>query len=314
MREWVAYAMHSHTLAIVSGHMRDEKAIGNGPDNHRSDRPLLPQGDLEISRRPPPNSAPDQVEQLVVAQSAAHLATFKKVGGKVALAAVESEDFLLDTILDDQAVDSDRPLLPDAMCAIGGLILDRRIPPGVEMDHVVGGGQVQSGAARLEADEKQRRVGRLKGRGASLLILGRRAPVKILIADATLVESRAHALQVTDELAEYQCLVMVAYQLVDEVEDGLQFGSGQFGLRVDQTRMAARPPQACDLSQNVKATPAGKAFGWSGQRFQRLAAQRLVKGALLRREIDLQSYLGARRQLAQHCTLGSPQDEGADQR
>ncbi len=47
-------------------------------------------------------------------------------------------------------------LLPDAVRAVGGLILHRGVPPRVVMDHGVGLRQIQSDAAGLEADEKQR--------------------------------------------------------------------------------------------------------------------------------------------------------------
>jgi len=36
--------------------------------------------------------------------------------------------------------------------AVDGLGLDRRVPPGIENEDIIGGGQVQPQAARLEAD------------------------------------------------------------------------------------------------------------------------------------------------------------------
>ena len=41
-------------------------------------------------------------------------------------------------------------VLPDAVRAIGGLILDGGVPPRVEQEHVIGGGEVEAGAAGLE--------------------------------------------------------------------------------------------------------------------------------------------------------------------
>jgi len=44
--------------------------------------------------------------------------------------------------LGDQLVIRDHPGLSDAVCAIGRLVLDGGVPPWVEVDHGVGGGQV----------------------------------------------------------------------------------------------------------------------------------------------------------------------------
>ena len=57
----------------------------------------------------------------------------------------------------DQPVDEHRPVLADAVGAVGGLGLDRRVPPGVAQEHVIGRGQVQAHAARLERDQHHRR-------------------------------------------------------------------------------------------------------------------------------------------------------------
>ena len=59
----------------------------------------------------------------------------------------------------DEFVDEDIFRLADAKRAVGGLILDGRIPPTVEMDDVCGGSQVQAAAARLQGDDEKRRAG-----------------------------------------------------------------------------------------------------------------------------------------------------------
>ena len=52
-------------------------------------------------------------------------------------------------------------MLADAVGAIGRLIFDGGVPPAVDMHDVGGGGEVQSGAARLQrGDEDRGRVGR----------------------------------------------------------------------------------------------------------------------------------------------------------
>ena len=57
--------------------------------------------------------------------------------------------------LGHQPVDGHRPLLADAVGAVGGLVLDGGVPPGIHVDDVVGGGEVEPGAAGLEADQEE---------------------------------------------------------------------------------------------------------------------------------------------------------------
>ena len=57
----------------------------------------------------------------------------------------------------DQLVDLDGAALADPVGPVGGLVLDRRVPPPVEMDDVGRGGEVEPGPTRLQRDEEQRR-------------------------------------------------------------------------------------------------------------------------------------------------------------
>ena len=66
-------------------------------------------------------------------------------------------DLLLDRAGADELADLHRLALPDPERAVGGLVLDRRVPPAVDVDHVVGRGQVQPGAAGLQRQHEQRR-------------------------------------------------------------------------------------------------------------------------------------------------------------
>ena len=50
-----------------------------------------------------------------------------------------------------------RPGLADPVGAVGGLLLDGGVPPAVEVDHVVGAGEVEPGAAGLERQQEDRR-------------------------------------------------------------------------------------------------------------------------------------------------------------
>ena len=53
-------------------------------------------------------------------------------------------------------------VLADAMGAVDGLILHRRVPPGIIEDHRIGGGEIEADASGLEADEKDPRAPVLK--------------------------------------------------------------------------------------------------------------------------------------------------------
>ena len=70
------------------------------------------------------------------------------------------------------------------------------------MDHVVGGGEVEPRAARLERDQEEVAVAVLEGVDALRALPGRGLAVEVLVTDAALVEGAARELQVADELAE----------------------------------------------------------------------------------------------------------------
>src|SRR5207248_8600717 len=47
-------------------------------------------------------------------------------------------------------------LLANAKGAVGGLVFHRRVPPAIEVDHVRGGGQIQTRAASSERQDEKR--------------------------------------------------------------------------------------------------------------------------------------------------------------
>jgi hypothetical protein len=63
---------------------------------------------------------------------------------------VQGDDGFLDGAARDQADDGDGAALADAVAAIGGLIFDGGVPPGIEVDDGVGGGEVEASAASFE--------------------------------------------------------------------------------------------------------------------------------------------------------------------
>src|SRR3989442_3814079 len=69
-------------------------------------------------------------------------------------------DLLLYRATADELVHQHVPLLANAEGAIGGLLLDGRVPPAVEVDDVGGGREIEARAARLEREHEE---GRLAG-------------------------------------------------------------------------------------------------------------------------------------------------------
>ncbi len=72
-------------------------------------------------------------------------------------------DHLVDPLLHradaDELADLDVATLPDPERAVSGLVLDSRVPPPVDVDDMIGRGQVQAGAARLQRQQEHGRPG-----------------------------------------------------------------------------------------------------------------------------------------------------------
>jgi hypothetical protein len=66
-----------------------------------------------------------------------------------------------DGALGDELVDEDRLVVADVVGAVGRLVFDRRVPPGILMDDRVGGGQIEAGTAGFEADHEERHLASL---------------------------------------------------------------------------------------------------------------------------------------------------------
>ena len=90
------------------------------------------------------------------------------------------------------------------MGSVGGLVFDGWVPPGVHVDDVIGGGEVESGAPCFEGDEEQVTVSGLEGIDGFLTFGSWSRPVEVLVFDSDAVERFAQEAQVLDELAEDQ--------------------------------------------------------------------------------------------------------------
>jgi hypothetical protein len=76
------------------------------------------------------------------------------MGGQAPFLLDHPVDALLQRAHADQLADLHVAALADPEHPVGGLVLNRRVPPAVEVDDVVGGGQVQPGPARLERQQE----------------------------------------------------------------------------------------------------------------------------------------------------------------
>ena len=93
---------------------------------------------------------PDQFQQFLRVQPRRCVGVLQEAVGQVLLVPVQFDDLVFDGALGDEAVDGYRAGLADAVGAVRGLILHCRVPPRVHVDDIVGGGEVQTGAASLQ--------------------------------------------------------------------------------------------------------------------------------------------------------------------
>ena len=100
-------------------------------------------------------AAVDQRQELFGADLSRSLAPVEEGAGQALLLPVELDDLFFDRVLGDESIHGDGALLADAVGAVGRLRFHRGVPPRVEVNHVVGGGEVQAEAAGFEADEEQ---------------------------------------------------------------------------------------------------------------------------------------------------------------
>ena len=152
---------------------------------------------------------PNQLQQLPRRHLAAHLAAFQEIVGKVALVSMEFDDLFLDGVLGDEAIDGNGALLADAVGAVGGLVLHGGVPPGVHVDDVVGGGEVDAEAAGFQADEEYIAFTCLEGVHPALAFFGGGGSVQVLVGNAGFVQCRPDDGEVVHELAEDEGLVAI---------------------------------------------------------------------------------------------------------
>ena len=77
----------------------------------------------------------------------AHGACVKELVSKLFFSVLESDYALFDCVLHDEAVYGDDILLADSVRSVGCLILDRNVPPVIEVDYNVGTCKIKTCAA-----------------------------------------------------------------------------------------------------------------------------------------------------------------------
>lgn len=225
---------------------------------------------------------------------------------------------LIHTFLDgadgEEAIDEDGFFLTDAMGAVHGLGFDGRVPPGIVKDDGIGGGQVESRSAGLEADEEQGHFKVLElshGCGAVVGIAGEEE-VREMEGVEALPDQGEHG----GELGEEEDATAFLEERGDELDEVVEFGGGmdmaggferhqawvaadlaEFKEGIEDDDLGALQTQATDLVSN--ALFHGQADGF-------------VEVALGGGKFDLANDLGFWGKFLGHLVLASAEEEGAD--
>ena len=203
------------------------------------------------------------------------------------------------------------------MGAVGGLILDRRVPPRIEVDDGVGRGEVEAGAARLEADEEHRQPRIvLEAVDALGAVLG--GAVEVLVGDAVLLSSAfSMSCSIDHELAEDEHLVpaLRLRSMSSRSATSLpESSSVNVARQPEQPRIAGRLPEPReageDLDAGSSATPSRSTSPRTCARTSRddLRVERPLLAGEIADLIDL-DLLG---QILGDLLLGAAQDERVD--
>jgi len=202
-----------------------------------------------------------------------------------------------------RAVDHHGTSLADAVRAIGRLILDGRVPPRVEQENVIGGGEVEPGPAGLERDQHHRRAGVvLEAAHHPSAVPGRAVePDEI---DAGLLQLRLCEIEERGPLREDQRLVPLGDDAVQRLHQQLELGRGRGRLTRNQTRVTGGLSQAQQRFEGREHAAAGlESFD---DLVQRGHPYGVVHLALAPFKLAAQHHLGTRRQFRRDLLLEPP--------
>ena len=263
-----------------------------------------------------------QVAQLLVAELGEAGFAASEYGVRQRPLAVEQcRDPLLDRAPGDHPVHLDRLGLADPVGAVGGLLLDGRVPPAVDVDHVVGAGEVEAGAARLEAEQEDRHALPVLGGlepGDHRLALRHRGPaVEELVGHADAGEVLLDQPRHRDVLREDEHRSALRDDGADQLVEQLQLlrATGEpdrAGLLEELRRVVADLLEPGQQGQH-QAAP-GVLVG-ALDAVHGVAHERLVEHRLLAGETEQVVGLGLRGQLGSDARVGlaAAQQERADQ-
>ncbi|MNY00594.1 hypothetical protein D3C86_1330940 [compost metagenome] len=173
-------------------------------------------------------------------------AAFEHAARQAGLAVLQLLDLFLDAAAGDQLVDEHRLVLADAVGAVAGLGLGGRVPPGVEVDHGIGGGEVEAGAAGLEADQEHRHLAGLERLHRRAAILG--GAGELDVGDLARLQFVLDQAEHAGELGEQQHAAAFAGKFLEHFQQGAELAgvagmAGRFIL-AEQAQVAAGLAQA----------------------------------------------------------------------
>ena len=138
--------------------------------------------------------------------------------------------FFLNRSFTDQTIDGDRLGLAHAVRSIAGLILDGRVPPGIEVDDGIGLGQIQTRAPRLEADQKQRNLCLLEAAYCLLALFTAATAIEITVVQLGFFQPFAQQGEQIDKLTEHQQAMAVIDGVDNELHGGIEFTLALFPI------------------------------------------------------------------------------------
>src|ERR1700687_3156259 len=232
--------------------------------------------------------------------------------GELLFLILEREDFLLDGTADDQFVAEYRLGLSDPVRSVGGLIFNRRVPPGIVVEHVIRGSEIQSGSACLEADEEQRWAGGI----IELIDTGHAVastPVEIEIGQILRIRLLSEKREHLGELTEHQRSMTLGDEVADNLVVPRQLGARWqqgAGRQLQEAGIAADLPKSGERRKDRDPAPAEAHFF---DRFEDRAPALLENFAVERGLTRLHFAVGddfrLRRQLLGHFVLQTSEHE-----
>lgn len=246
-----------------------------------------------------------QFQQLILGQFGAHIFAIQQRVSQRFLRFVQLDDLLFDRSFSDKPVNGDGILLPDAVSAVGSLLLNGGFSPRVEMNDIIGCREVQTQSSSLQTDKEERHIAGLKPFDKLGALLGRCSPVEVEIVDSFLVERFADEREMRGKLAEDQGTVVIVMERVDHLQERSLFGRRDLQFLVDKLRVAGSLSQPRKLGERLQRC--GLAVG---EVEQRLLADMVVERPFLLGELDLACHLRLLRQLVEHIVLRATKDEG----